>query len=91
MLSKTMAAVFVVLLASATPSLAQYSGPAYHGNNAQASGGTPQEEAACRRDTRKFCRHVKAGAGNDAFLQCLQAHRSKLSKACSQVLQSHGM
>ncbi len=88
-----MAAVFVVLLASATPSLAQYSGPAYRGdgNNAQASGGTPQEEAACRRDTRKFCRHVKAGAGNDAFLQCLQAHRSKLSRACDAVLRSHGL
>jgi hypothetical protein len=93
MLRTTMAAVFVVLLASATPSLAQYSGPAYHGDNAraQASGGTPQEEAACRRDTRKFCRHVKAGAGNDAFLQCLQAHRAKLSRACDAVLRSHGM
>ena len=86
-----MAAVIVVLLASAAPSLAQYSGPAYHGNNAQASSGTPQEEAACRRDTRKFCRHVKAGAGDNAFLQCLQAHRSKLSRACNAVLQSHGL
>jgi hypothetical protein len=52
---------------------------------------TPQEEAACHRDVRKFCRHVKAGAGNDAFLQCLQENRAKLSNACGDVLRSHGV
>jgi hypothetical protein len=54
-------------------------------------GGTPQEDAACRRDTRRFCRHIKAGAGNNAFLQCLQEHRARLSKPCDAVLKSHGL
>ena len=53
--------------------------------------GTPEEQAACRRDVRQFCRHIKAGAGNNAFLQCLQEHRTKLSEACGRVLKSHGV
>ena len=44
--------------------------------------GTPQERSACRRDVRKFCRHIKAGAGSMTFLHCLQEHRTKLSRAC---------
>jgi hypothetical protein len=80
------AVALVMLVAPATPSLAQYGG-----NNGNSYRGTAQEQDACRRDTRRYCRHVKAGAGNDAFLQCLQAHRTKLSKACGEVLQQHGM
>lgn len=58
---------------------------------ALAQGGTPQEQAACRPDVRRFCYRVPQGAGSDAFLQCLQAHRQRLSRACSAVLQSHGV
>ena len=52
--------------------------------------GTPQEQAACRPDVRKFCRDVKPDSGSGAFLVCLQQHRANLSKACREVLESHG-
>jgi len=57
--------------------------------NAQANG-TPQEQAACRPDVRKFCRAIKPGAGSMAFLSCLQDNRAKISKACRAVLTKHG-
>jgi hypothetical protein len=53
--------------------------------------GTPQEQAACRPDVRKFCHAVKPGSGNGAFLSCLQASRAKLSKACLTVLENNGV
>jgi hypothetical protein len=65
----------LVLAVSATECLAQ---------------GTPQEQAACRPDVRKFCRDVKSDGGSDAFLACLKANLTKLSKACRDVLQSRG-
>jgi hypothetical protein len=74
------ALVAVALLTSATPIFAQ-----------GLVSGTPQERSACRRDVRKFCRHVKSDAGSFAFLHCLQDHRTKLSKACGRVLKSHGV
>jgi hypothetical protein len=52
--------------------------------------GTPQEQAACRPDVRRFCYKIKEGGGSDAFLQCLQEHRPKLSARCRAVLESHG-
>jgi hypothetical protein len=52
--------------------------------------GTPQEQAACRPDVRKFCRSVKPGSGALTFLACLKANRAKLSKACRAVLTKHG-
>jgi hypothetical protein len=51
--------------------------------------GTPQEEAACRPDVRRFC-HNKIGAGNGTILACLQEYRAKLHRACREVLESHG-
>lgn len=50
--------------------------------------GTPQEQAACRGDSVKFCRE----AIPDTFrvLACLQQNRSRISKACREVLESHG-
>jgi len=50
--------------------------------------GTPNERAACHGDARRFC----AKAGDDQFevLSCLQSHRTRLSKACKNVLASHG-
>jgi len=51
--------------------------------------GTPQEQNACSRDASRLCRKY---LGNDNEVQvCLQQNRSKLSKACSKVFESHGM
>ncbi len=93
MLSKALvAAAAFIVVASATPTFAQ-SHPTGNPTLTGSSGlsGTEQENAACRRDTRRLCRHIKAGEGNGAFLSCLQEHRAKLSKACREVLESHGM
>ncbi len=50
--------------------------------------GTPEEQAACNPDATKFCRDAMP----DTFrvLACLQEHRKRISKACLQVLESHG-
>ena len=80
------AVVAVVFLAAPAPVIAQS-----HAKVNTAKGGTEQENDACRRDTRRLCRHVKVEEGNDAFLMCLQEHRAKLSKACKDVLESHGL
>ncbi|HLL26655.1 MAG TPA: hypothetical protein VKT73_03255 [Xanthobacteraceae bacterium] len=50
--------------------------------------GTPAEQAACRPDSVKFCRD----AIPDTFrvLACLQQNRERISKACREVLESHG-
>ena len=88
MLSKTILALAFVLAAAPAPVFAQ------GGNRAKidvTKGGTADEDAACRRDVRKFCRHLKDDDGNNAFLTCLQEHRAKLSKPCNAVLESHGL
>ena len=56
-----------------------------------ASSGTPEEQAACRHDVRKYCHMLKEGDGDDAYLHCLQAHRDHLSAACKKVLTDHGV
>jgi len=51
--------------------------------------GLPQEQQACTRDAQRFCRQ---DLGNDGAVQnCLQTNRTRLSKACSRVFESHGM
>jgi hypothetical protein len=50
--------------------------------------GTPQEEAACRPDATKFC--LDEMPDSLRVLGCLQQHRTKLRKACLQVLEAHG-
>ncbi len=80
-------AVAVTLLAAPAPAIAQSKGKSVN----TANGGTEQENAACRRDTRRLCRAVKAEEGNDGYLSCLQEHRAQLSKACKDVLESHGL
>ena len=51
--------------------------------------GTPQEQNACTRDASRFCRKE---LGNDNAVQsCLQQHRSRLSRSCRKVFESHGM
>jgi hypothetical protein len=57
---------------------------------AQAAG-TPEQEAACRPDTRRFCHQVPPNAGDSAFLACLQQNRPRLSPKCRQVLESNGV
>ena len=57
---------------------------------AEAAQGTPQEQAACRPDVRRFCHSVKTNSSG-GYLSCLQANRSKLSKACKAVLTNHGV
>jgi hypothetical protein len=60
-------------------------------SSAFAASGTPLEQAACRHDVRKFCHTLKEAAGDEAYTQCLQAHRDQLSVACKKVLTDNGM
>lgn len=48
--------------------------------------GTPQQQAACRPDVRKFCSHLPRDADTSAFQQCLEANRAKLSAPCLRVM-----
>lgn len=50
--------------------------------------GTPEEQAACRPDSSKYCREFEPD--NLRVLTCLQRNRTKISKACLRVLESHG-
>ena len=50
--------------------------------------GTPEEQAACRPDSTKYC--LDEMPDNLRVLACLQKHRTKLRKACLQVLEAHG-
>jgi hypothetical protein len=52
--------------------------------------GTREEQAACRADSRRFCRTVDPESGTHGILTCLKQNRSKLSRACRGVLESHG-
>jgi hypothetical protein len=55
--------------------------------------GDARERAACRPDVLRFCKElVKDDANADVFgiLNCLQTNRRKISKACNEVLASHG-
>lgn len=54
--------------------------------------GNEQERAACHPDVTKFCQVQLQVNPNDVLgiLGCLQANRTKISKACQTVLASHG-
>jgi hypothetical protein len=56
---------------------------------AQGHMGTPQEQQACTRDAQRLCR--KQLGDDSAVQQCLQQNRTKLSRSCQKVFQSHGM
>ena len=56
---------------------------------AQDSRGTPEEQKACNRDVQRHCRAV-IDQGDLTILACLQQNRPKISRACDQVLRSHG-
>lgn len=51
--------------------------------------GTEEEQKACARDVSRFCRKLM-DQGDFTILACLKEHRSKLTKACNQVLLNHG-
>lgn len=57
---------------------------------ALAQSGTPEQRAACRPDVRRFCHRLKESDGDNAYLQCLELNRDRLSRACSDMLSSHG-
>ncbi len=58
---------------------------------AQAASGTPEQQAACRPDVRRYCHKIPQNAGDNAFMSCLQEHRARLSAPCRSVLESNGM
>ncbi len=54
--------------------------------------GNDKERAACHPDVTRFCQAQLKVNPDDTFgiLGCLQANRTKISRACQQVLASHG-
>ncbi len=58
---------------------------------ALAASGTPEEQAACRPDVKKFCGDLlkKANAEDNDYLMCLENNRDKLSIKCLNVLLDH--
>jgi len=56
---------------------------------AQAHSGTDQEQQACTRDVQRFC-HKLMDQGDFSILACLKENRQKLTRACRDVLISHG-
>lgn len=54
-----------------------------------ARSGTPQEQEACSRDVSRFCRKLM-DQGDFTILACLKENRSKLTRACNQVLVNNG-
>jgi hypothetical protein len=54
--------------------------------------GNERERAACHPDVTRFCQTQLEVNPNDVLgiLGCLQANRAKISRACQQVLASHG-
>jgi hypothetical protein len=57
---------------------------------ALAVSGTPEEQAACSPDVRKFCKNVPQGSEDSAYLACLENNRDALSIKCLNVLMNHG-
>jgi len=48
-----------------------------------------QGHDACARDVSRFCR-AQMNDGDQVVLACLQQNRARISKACQQMLASHG-
>jgi hypothetical protein len=59
---------------------------------APAEQGNPQERAACHPDVSRYCQAQLKTNADDVLgiLACLQQNRAKISKACQEVLASHG-
>ena len=56
---------------------------------AMAHSGSEQEQEACTRDVQRFCRKLM-DQGDLTILACLKENRARLSRACRDVLVSHG-
>jgi hypothetical protein len=54
--------------------------------------GNDRERASCRQDVRRFCQAELQKNPDDALsiTGCLQANRTKISRACRSALMSHG-
>jgi hypothetical protein len=48
-----------------------------------------QGHDACARDVSRFCR-AQMQDGDQIVLACLKQNRARISKACQQMLTSHG-
>jgi Cysteine rich repeat len=48
-----------------------------------------QGHDACARDVSRFCR-AQMQDGDQIILACLKQNRARLSKACQEMLASHG-
>ena len=70
----------VLSLSASTGALAQQQQP---------RSGTEAEQKACTRDVQRFCRPLM-DQGDLTILSCLKENRPKLTKACADVLISHG-
>jgi hypothetical protein len=79
-MSKIFVSLALLLTFASTGALAQGQPP---------HSGTDAEQRACARDVSRFCRKV-IDQGDFTILACLKENRSKLTKACNQVLLSHG-
>jgi uncharacterized protein YceK len=79
-MSKIFASLVLLLACGSTVTMAQAQ---------QSHGGTAAEQRACARDVTRFCRKV-IDQGDFTLLACLKEHRPKLSRACNEVLLSHG-
>ena len=53
------------------------------------SASAQQGQDACARDVSRYCR-AHMNEGDMVVLACLKQNRARLSKACQQVLVSHG-
>ena len=51
--------------------------------------GTPQERAACQGDVQKYCEAALPDTMRVA--NCLQTNRTRISRACQQVLVNRGL
>jgi hypothetical protein len=78
-MGRTIAFTVVRTMAAVTSALAQGQGDA-------------KERAACRPDVMRFCKQFVKDNNEDvvSILNCLESNRSRISKACSDVLSSHG-
>src|ERR1700678_4111122 len=48
--------------------------------------GTPEQQAACRPDVRKFCSKLALGSPDRAYQDCLEMNRDKVSAKCQRAL-----
>ncbi len=51
--------------------------------------GTPQEEAACAPDSKRFCQNFEPDALQ--VLGCLQRNRERITAKCQRVLRARGV